>query len=142
MLLRFLRNQKGFTMIEMMVVLIIIGVLIAGGIYVYLGYIDRAKVSKAAGEMAPMAAALDAYYAEEGDYPASESDAITKAGLPDDPKETNTQLPKDPWGVKYVYTYTAASSTTPAKFTLKAIDGNNTERVVFEGTGGTSERTK
>ena len=37
---RYLNNEKGFSMIEMMVVLIIIAVLLAGGIKFYLGYIE------------------------------------------------------------------------------------------------------
>ena len=69
MIRKLLRSEKGFTMVEMMVVLIIIAVLIAGGIKFYLGYIENAKVTKAKAQISTMQAALDTYYAENGIYP-------------------------------------------------------------------------
>ncbi|MDK2881047.1 MAG: ral secretion pathway protein [Clostridia bacterium] len=72
---KYFGNDKGFTMIEMMVVLIIIAVLIGGGIRFYLGYVERAKVTKAKSEITTMQAALDSYYAENGSYPADPTEA-------------------------------------------------------------------
>ncbi|MGO0123284.1 type II secretion system protein GspG [Desulfothermobacter acidiphilus] len=129
------RDERGFTMVEMMVVLIIIAVLIAAGIWFYLKYIDRAKVTEAMGQMNTMAAALDSYYAMNGSYPATEADAISKAGLPEDPNNKNN-LPKDPWGVKYSY-----SGGTSA-YTLQALDSDGTTvRVEAKGTNGISTVT-
>lgn len=79
---KYFGNDKGFTMIEMMVVLIIIAVLIAGGIRFYLGYVERAKVTKAKSEITTMQAALDSYYAEKGEYPNDDDDTeLVEAGL-------------------------------------------------------------
>lgn len=79
---KYFGNDKGFTMIEMMVVLIIIAVLIGGGIRFYLGYVERAKVTKAKSEITTMQAALDSYYAEKGEYPNDDDDTeLVKAGL-------------------------------------------------------------
>ncbi|MDD2554423.1 MAG: prepilin-type N-terminal cleavage/methylation domain-containing protein, partial [Desulfotomaculaceae bacterium] len=69
MIRRLLRNEKGFTMVEMMVVMIIIAVLVAGGIKFYQVYIENAKVTKAKAQISTMQAALDTYYAENGAYP-------------------------------------------------------------------------
>lgn len=66
---RLFRNEKGFTMIEMMVVLIIIAVLIGGGIKFYTGYISKSKETKAKGDITTIQAALDTYYAENNRYP-------------------------------------------------------------------------
>lgn len=77
MIRRLLRSEKGFTMVEMMVVLIIIAVLIAGGVKFYLGYIENAKVTKAKAQISTMQAALDTYFAENGLYPTD----ITADGL-------------------------------------------------------------
>jgi general secretion pathway protein G len=66
---KLLRSEKGFTMVEMMVVLIIIAVLIAGGVKFYLGYIENSKVTKAKAQISTMQAALDTYFAENGVYP-------------------------------------------------------------------------
>ncbi len=112
------QDERGFTMVELMAVLIIIAVLIAGGLAFYLKYIDNSKVVKAQGQMSTMAAALDAYYAQYGEYP----DVATKAGV---------NMGKNPWGQTYSYT---GGGTT---YTLKANDGTN-DRVTATGSNGQS----
>ncbi len=66
---KLMRKEEGFTMVEMMVVLIIVAVLIAGGIKFYLGYIENSRVTKAKAQISTMQASLDTYYAENGKYP-------------------------------------------------------------------------
>ena len=109
---RYLNNEKGFSMIEMMVVLIIIAVLIAGGIRFYMGYIDNSRVTKAKAQISTMQAALDAYYAENGKYPIGDNKteletALTNAGIKyttaQDSGKKATCEQKDPWGKEYVY---------------------------------------
>jgi len=78
---RYLGNEKGFTMIEMMVVLIIIAVLMGTGIKFYTSYIDKARVTKAKAEISIMQAAVDSYYAEHHSYPATSDTDISAAGL-------------------------------------------------------------
>ncbi|MHB1041914.1 MAG: type IV pilin protein [Eubacteriales bacterium] len=89
-----LRNEKGFTMVEMMVVLIIIAVLIAGGIKFYLGYIENSRVTKAKANIGNMQAALDSFYSEEGKYDLT-TDGLAYAGITTDSK--------DPWGKDYKF---------------------------------------
>jgi general secretion pathway protein G len=76
---KFLRGEQGFTLVEMMVVLVIIAVLIAGGITYYLGYISRAKITKADGDIATIQASLESYYAQNQAYPTTSAD-LTAAG--------------------------------------------------------------
>jgi general secretion pathway protein G len=111
---RYLNNEKGFSMIEMMVVLIIIAVLIAGGIKFYLGYIENARVTKAKAQVSTMQAALDAYYAENAGYPkgadaAALETALLNAGIKVDTADAggakSVLEQKDPWGQSYVYEY-------------------------------------
>ncbi len=73
---KLLRKEEGFTMVEMMVVLIIVAVLIAGGIRFYLGYIENSRVTKAKAQITTMQASLDSYYAENGAYPFGATEAI------------------------------------------------------------------
>jgi len=91
-----LRNENGFTMIEMMVVLIIIAVLIGGGIKFYLGYIENSKVTKAKSNMTVMQGAMDSYYAENNAYPAVAD--LPKAGI---------TTSNDPWNKQYVWALTS-----------------------------------
>ena len=99
---RYLNNEKGFSMIEMMVVLIIIAVLIAGGIKFYLGYIENSRVTKAKAQISTMQAALDAYYAEKGQYPA-DKDGLLNAGIAAESTDGSTFEAKDPWAENYKY---------------------------------------
>jgi general secretion pathway protein G len=96
---RYLNNEKGFSMIEMMVVLIIIAVLMAGGIKFYLGYIENSRVTKAKAQISTMQAALDAYYAEQSKYPADKA-GLLNAGIAatDESTDGSTIEAKDPWG--------------------------------------------
>jgi general secretion pathway protein G len=114
---RLLRSEKGFTMVEMMVVLIIIAVLIAGGIKFYLGYIENAKVTKAKAQISTMQAALDTYFAENGSYPTDSTldglkAKMLNAGLivtatPADGTagQDGTLSVTDPWGAASNYLY-------------------------------------
>ena len=79
---KFMRDEKGFTLVEMMVVLIIIAVLIGAGIRAYMGYIGRAKITKATGDISTMAAALDSYYQTQPNqgYPTGADDLVA-AGI-------------------------------------------------------------
>lgn len=97
---RYLNNEKGFSMIEMMVVLIIIAVLIAGGIKFYMGYIENSRVTKAKAQISTMQAALDAYYAEQKHYPVTQSDLLN-AGI--NATDDVTIEAKDPWAASYEY---------------------------------------
>lgn len=104
---RYLRSEKGFTMIEMMIVLIIIGVLIAGGIWLYFGYIEGAKVTKAKAYITTVQGQLDAYYAEKSKYPTT-LDELTDAGV--QASNASTLTATDPWGQNYKYNSTDGKS--------------------------------
>ncbi|MCS5694822.1 type IV pilin protein [Desulfofundulus thermocisternus] len=124
---RCLRNEKGFTMIEMMVVLIIIAVLIGAGVKFYIGYVDKAKITKAKGDITTMQAALDSYYAENNAYPAGGD--LSKAGLSTDIISTD--------GAK-VYKYQVSNDNSSyVVSTSKTVDGTN--YVYGKGENGKSE---
>jgi len=124
------RRDRGFTMIEMMVVLIIIAILIGAGIRFYSGYIDRSRITKARSDIATMQAALDAYYAENSNYP--ETDDLTSAGLP-----AGDDGVIDDSGDK-VYTYKVKDDLSSyVVSTSNTVDGTN--YVIGKGKNGRSE---
>ncbi len=72
-----MKNQKGFTLIELMIVVAIIGILAAIAIPAYQDYTIRAQVSEGLNLSGGAKAAVTEYYQDTGTYPANN----TQAGL-------------------------------------------------------------
>ena len=68
--------QKGFTLIELMIVVAIIGILAAVAIPAYNDYIARAQVSEAVSLMSGGKTSMAEYYADKGQWPSEASDVM------------------------------------------------------------------
>jgi len=77
---RINRMQKGFTLIELMIVVAIIGILAAVAIPQYQDYTVKAKLSKVQSTLAPVKTALALFFQENGSFPAS-ADAWASFGI-------------------------------------------------------------
>lgn len=103
------RVQKGFTLIELMVVLLIIGVLAALIVPNVLDRADDARVTAAKTDVNNLMQALKLYRLDNQRYPTAEQglQALlakpTAAPVPPNWKTYLDQLPNDPWGKAYVY---------------------------------------
>ena len=102
-------TQRGFTLIELMVVLLIIGVLAALIVPNVLDRADDAKATAAKTDVGNLMQALKLYKLDNGRYPSAEQGLaalVTKPSaepVPPNWKKNLDQLPKDPWGSAYVY---------------------------------------
>lgn len=107
---RALRHLSvGFTLIELMVVLLIIGVLAALIVPNVLNRADDARVTAAKTDVTNLMQALKLYRLDNQRYPTAEQGLqalLTKPSASPVPNNWKTyldQLPKDPWGQPYVY---------------------------------------
>lgn len=66
-----MRRQQGFTLIELMIVMVIITILAGMGLAVYGNSVQRAKEATLLGDLHEMREAIDKYYADKNHYPAS-----------------------------------------------------------------------
>lgn len=106
-------NEKGFTLIEIMVVIIILGMLAGLVLPRILGQEDKAKIETTKVQIRSLEGALDAYKLDNGFYPETEQglDALIRkpeAGrIPLKWREGGylkpARIPKDPWLKEYVY---------------------------------------
>ena len=103
------RGSSGFTLIELMVVLVIIGVLAALIVPNVLDRADDARVTAARTDVNNLMQALKLYKLDNQRYPTSEQGLqalVTKpaaAPLPGNWKAYLDKLPNDPWGRAYLY---------------------------------------
>jgi len=66
------RDQRGFTLMELMIVIVIIGVLAAIGVPAYNNYVKKAKAATCQANRRTLDTAVGLYYAEHGDYPTAD----------------------------------------------------------------------
>ncbi len=102
------RSQAGFTLVEMLVVITIIGMIMALVGPRVLGYLGQSKAKAAKIQIESFSSALDLFYLDLGRYPTTSEglDALTQAGAKpgwNGPYLRGGVIPKDPWGNSYVY---------------------------------------
>jgi general secretion pathway protein G len=110
---RYRSSQIGFTLIELMVVLVIMGILAAIIGPRLVGHTDKASQVQARAQIENFKTALKLYYLNHKAYPTTEQGLAalvtapsSGAGLSNYPERgylDGKTVPKDPWGNQYIY---------------------------------------
>lgn len=96
------RSEQGFTLAELLVVLVIIGLLTTLVVINVLPMQDRARVQKARADLATIEQALELYRLDTGRYPAT-GEGLQALGVGGTAGPLLKSLPADPWGKPYQY---------------------------------------
>ena len=106
-----MKSQKGFSLIEILVVLVIMGLLISVVVPTVLNSADDARIQKVEADFKAIETALKIYRLDNYVYPTTEQGlvALVEAStLEPEPRNFKTggylsELPLDPWGREYLY---------------------------------------
>ncbi|NAS62897.1 type II secretion system protein GspG, partial [Pseudomonas syringae pv. actinidiae] len=103
------RRQRGFTLLEIMVVIVILGVLASLVVPNLMGNKEKADRQKAISDIVALESALDMYKLDNSRYPTTEQGLGALVKKPTTPPEPRSypqdgyirRLPQDPWGAEY-----------------------------------------
>jgi len=105
---RVRRPVAGFTLLELLVVVLIIGLLAGFVAPRYFGQVGKSEINVAKAQIDALEKALDQYRLDTGHYPATELGLVSLVQRPqNEPKWGGPYLrkdvPLDPWGRAYIY---------------------------------------
>ncbi|GMG88240.1 type II secretion system major pseudopilin GspG [Biformimicrobium ophioploci] len=109
--MRNIKNSQGFTLIEIMVVIVILGVLAALVVPNVMGRAGEARVKAAMADLSAIDTALKMYKMDNFVYPSSDQGLQALVSRPSGFPEAKNwspdgylgKMPKDPWGNEYQY---------------------------------------
>jgi general secretion pathway protein G len=101
-------SEQGFTLLEIMVVVVIIGLLVAAVAPQFMGQITKAEVGRAKQDLRQIETSLNLYRLDNFRYPSTSEGLqalVTNPGETAAPnwKQVLKSLPVDPWGQPYLY---------------------------------------
>ncbi|MDB6092105.1 MAG: type secretion system protein GspG [Gammaproteobacteria bacterium] len=121
------RGARGFTLIEIMVVVIIIGLLAAVIVPQVISKVDEARVAKAKQDIQSLETALTMFRLDNSKYPTTDQGLTALTQQPTDPTIRHwrpggylQRISKDPWGADYQYASPGTHSKEYDLYTLGA----------------------
>jgi general secretion pathway protein G len=133
---QFMKNNKGMTLLEIMIVLVILGGLIAVLATTVQGSLKKAKMKQAKIQMSEYGKALDMYYTDCNQYPTTEEGMAALMTAPSTctnwgPDPYLKKVQKDPWNGDFIY------ESQGNAYTLKSLGSDHREG----GTGDAQDIT-
>ena len=102
------RREKGFTLIELTLVVIILSILVALAAPRFVGRAKEARIAAVRVQIEHFGVALDSYELDNGEFPTTEQGLNALRVKPSDASNWNGPylkkgIPRDPWGNSYHY---------------------------------------
>ncbi len=102
------RRQRAFTLIELLLVLVILGILAAIVVPKFAGRTEQARATAAVSQISTFGTALDAFEVDMGYYPKGKNGLVDLVHPPRDAQNwkgpyMKSEIPLDPWGHPYLY---------------------------------------
>ena len=99
--------SRGFSLLEIMVVLTIMASIMGAVSLGVMGYLDKSKIKQTKMDIVTISNALDLYKTEFGRYPESD-DGLSR--LVEEKILKEKKVPKDPWGNEYIYIFPGSNN--------------------------------
>ncbi|MSP42493.1 MAG: type II secretion system protein GspG [Alphaproteobacteria bacterium] len=122
------RTQHGFTLVELLVVLVVLGLLISIVVPRAIGYLSGARSDTARIQMETFVAALDLYRLDMRGYPSAEAGLHALVAPPAGstrwrgPYLSKPEVPLDPWDNPYIY-QSPGPNGAPYRLLSRGVDG-------------------
>lgn len=121
--------QRGFTLVELLLVLVILGVLAAIVVPKFSGRTEQARETAAVSQISTFGTALDAFEVDNGYYPKGKNGLVDLVQPPQNapnwrgPYLKGNDIPVDPWGNPYVYECPGRNNPTSYDIMSMGADG-------------------
>jgi len=104
------RSSSGFTLLELLVVVAILGLLISIAAPRFFGGLGKSETTTAKAQIDALEKALDEYRLDTGHYPSTDTGLAALVNRPPNEPKWNgpylrKEVPLDPWGKPYLYKY-------------------------------------
>ncbi len=122
------RTNAAFTLIELLIVLVILGVLAAIVVPKFSGRTEQARQTAAQSQISTFGTALDSFEVDTGSYPKGKGGLNALVQQPSNVQSwrgpyLKSEIPKDPWGNEYIYECPGKHNPSSYDITSKGPDG-------------------